>query len=150
MLKVIISALLVIAPMLSDAAIVKGNPNGNITLSEVFDYQCIHCHRQYSNIQKIIESNPNLKVRLMPVAILNQNSLIEATATIAATQYPDGFDRWNNYALSGPVLPNEQISIGLKHMGFDQKDFVKTMHSHAAEEQLAEGMNLLKDRKSVV
>ena len=128
----------------SQAAIVIGNPNGKVTLTEVFDYQCPHCHRMYPLIEELIDQHPNLKVRLLPVAILNQTSLVEAAAAIAATQLPGKFQALSNIMMSARITTENAVYAVLKQLGLNTQDFQKAMHSKRVKKQMIEGLNTLK------
>ena len=53
---------LVMTSMDCDAAVVVGNPRGEITLVEIFDYQCPHCRDMWPIINLLIKRNPDLRV----------------------------------------------------------------------------------------
>lgn len=41
---------------------VLGNPQGNITLTEFFDYNCPFCKKMVGTIQQLISTDPQLRV----------------------------------------------------------------------------------------
>ena len=57
---------------------VAGNPNGNVTLIEFFDYQCGHCKAMNKIIQSIVAKNKNLRVVLKELPIFGSNSQLAA------------------------------------------------------------------------
>lgn len=126
------------------AAIVAGNSKGNVTMIEVYDYQCPHCHTVFPTVQKLIDSNHDLKLRLMPVAILNQVSIYEAAASIAATNYSGKFDEFTNLVMSEPPLTKEGVDHTLREIGLTSPQFVASMHSKEVEQQMMEGLQFLK------
>ncbi len=44
--------------------IVAGNPNGDVTLVEFFDYNCGYCKRALADLQTVMKADPKLKVVL--------------------------------------------------------------------------------------
>ena len=44
------------------AAFVTGNPRGDVTLVEFFDYTCGFCRKSLPDIEKLINNDPNLRV----------------------------------------------------------------------------------------
>lgn len=70
------------------AAIILGNPTGNVTLTFIYDYQCIHCHRTFNELLKLLNQKPNFKIRLIPVVLLNEMSLEEAELALTALNTP--------------------------------------------------------------
>ena len=125
------------------AAIVIGNPKGKVTLQFIYDYQCPHCHQLYLTIQSILNREKDLNVKCYPVAVINQNSLIEATAAIAATQYPNKFQILTNTLMIHRPLSSKAIMKVLALMGLNTTNFLKSMHSQWVKSQLLEGLTIL-------
>lgn len=125
-----------------NAAVVEGNPNGDITLAFVYDYQCGYCHEMYPIVQELVQEFPDLKVRMMPVAVINKTSLYEAAAAIAATNSNQFWDFSSQVMAQGP-LTDDQVAGLLKQLGLNTDAFQKTMHSQAVEMQLAQGQALM-------
>lgn len=129
-------------------AIIQGNPSGHVTLIEVFDYQCAYCHLDYKNILKLIDKNPNLQIRLMPVAVENSLSIYEGAAAIASTQYPGKFQILNNIAMESTPLNKNQIDATLKTLNLTSTAFQNSMHSMQVESQFNQGLKFLTLEKS--
>jgi protein-disulfide isomerase len=51
-----------------------GNPNGDVTLVEFFDYNCGYCKRAKADIDELIKADKNLKVILKEFPILGPDS----------------------------------------------------------------------------
>ncbi len=126
----------------ANAAVVEGNPNGDITLAFVYDYQCGYCHEMYPIVQELVQKFPDLKVRMMPVAVINKTSLYEAAAAIAATNTNQFWDFSNQVMAQGPLTDDEVTGL-LKQLGLNTDAFQKTIHSQAVEVQLAQGQALM-------
>lgn len=129
---------------LTQAAIIAGNPQGTVTLVDIYDYQCRHCHREYAVIEQLIAQNPTLTVKFMPVAVLNNTSLLEAAAAIAATQVPGDFEQFNAWALQTEPMNDPEVSLVLKSLKLTSPAFFAAMHSRETQAQLLEGLQLLK------
>ncbi len=63
---------------------VAGNPDGDITVVEFFDYNCGYCKRGFSNILKLIESDPKVRLVLKELPILSKDSEEAAKIALAA------------------------------------------------------------------
>jgi protein-disulfide isomerase len=63
---------------------VRGNPNGDITLVEFFDYRCPYCRQVEPWLQTLIKNNPDLRVVEKQLAILGPASVNEARIALAA------------------------------------------------------------------
>ncbi len=61
-----------------------GNPKGDVTLVEFFDYNCGFCKRSLSDMLRLIEEDKNLRVVLKEFPVLGQPSVEAAQVSIAA------------------------------------------------------------------
>lgn len=148
MFRYVVALLSLAFVTIAKAAIVVGNPHGNVTLIEVFDYQCIHCQHEYNVMQQLEQNNPNLKVRLMPVAILNKNSIYEAAAAEVAAQNTNAFSQFDQAAMGGHPLNHEQVTNLLSQLHLDGPKYLREMHSPNIEKQLNEGLKFLQLEQS--
>lgn len=57
------------------ANIVLGNPEGDVTLVEMFDYNCGYCRQVVADVMSLVEEDPNLRVILKEFPILSQGSV---------------------------------------------------------------------------
>jgi protein-disulfide isomerase len=63
---------------------VAGNPNGDVTVIEFFDYNCGFCKRGLADLQKLIKEDSKLKVVLKDLPILSPASRDAAAVAVAA------------------------------------------------------------------
>ncbi|MFD1882675.1 DsbA family protein [Paracoccus pacificus] len=63
---------------------VLGNPNGNITLVEFFDYNCQYCRKMLGTVQKLISSDPQLRVVYREWPVFGEGSEFAAKASLAS------------------------------------------------------------------
>lgn len=63
-----------------------GNPKGDITLVEFFDYNCGFCKRALGDLQKIVSEDKNVRVIVKDFPVLGQGSVEAATVALAAKQ----------------------------------------------------------------
>ncbi len=63
---------------------VTGNPNGDITLVEFFDYNCSFCRRALSDLDRLLEEDPDLRVVLKEFPVLGPASIAAAKFSVAA------------------------------------------------------------------
>lgn len=63
---------------------VLGNPQGNITLTEFFDYNCPHCKKMVGTIQQIVSSDPQLRVTYREWPVFGPGSEFAARASLAS------------------------------------------------------------------
>lgn len=63
---------------------VAGNPDGDITIVEFFDYNCGPCRRGFSEIQKLVESDKTVRVVFAEFPILGDDSVHASRVALAA------------------------------------------------------------------
>lgn len=68
----------------SPHSFVAGNPNGDVTLIEFFDYNCGFCRRALDDILTLIDTDSNLKVIFKEFPILSEGSAFAARAAMAS------------------------------------------------------------------
>jgi len=66
--------------------VVIGNPKGDITIVEFFDYNCPYCKTAAKDIQTLIQADGNIKFIPREWPILNNNSVIAAKAALASIE----------------------------------------------------------------
>jgi protein-disulfide isomerase len=66
------------------AASVAGNPDGDITVVEFFDYNCGYCKRGLADVVKLVESDPKVRVVFKELPILSKGSEQAAHVALAA------------------------------------------------------------------
>jgi protein-disulfide isomerase len=63
---------------------IAGNPKGDITVVEFFDYNCGYCKRGFGDLAKLIETDRNVKVVFKELPILSKGSEEAAKVALAA------------------------------------------------------------------
>lgn len=103
-------AYLLLVGTASQAAVVIGNPRGEITLVEILDYQCPHCQAMMPVINQLVENNKNLRVILRVIPGINRLSDVEARAVLSSRmQGQDKLIMFHNLLLSHSVVTDNQI-----------------------------------------
>ena len=65
---------------------VAGNPNGDVTLVEFFDYRCPYCKAIEPSLDALIKEDGNLRVVYKEFPILGPTSVVASRVAIAARQ----------------------------------------------------------------
>jgi protein-disulfide isomerase len=65
---------------------ISGNPNGDVTLVEFFDYNCPYCHSMAPLITQAETADPKLRIVYKEFPILGPGSLFAARAALAANR----------------------------------------------------------------
>jgi protein-disulfide isomerase len=66
------------------AAPVAGNPDGDVTVVEFFDYRCGFCKTVLPTVQQLLREDPKVRVVYKELPILGPDSLLASRAALAA------------------------------------------------------------------
>lgn len=83
--------------------VVFGNPDGDVTLVEFFDYNCGYCRRAQADMAQLLADDPNLRVVMKEFPILGPGS-VEAAQISAAVQLlaPEKYREFHDALLGEP------------------------------------------------
>ncbi len=73
---------------------VAGNPQGDVTLVEFFDYNCGFCKRSLTDLQELIKQDPKLKIVLRDFPVLGADSVEASRVAIAVKNQIRGEKYW--------------------------------------------------------
>lgn len=74
----------------SSRATVLGNPKGDVTLVEFFDYNCGYCKSALNDLVKLVKDDPKLRVVIRDFPVLGPESVEAALVAVAARQQFSG------------------------------------------------------------
>ena len=76
---------------------VAGNPEGDVTVVEFFDYRCAYCKRVFPTVVALMESDPNLRLVYKEFPILGPDSTYASRFALAARKLdPDKYVALHN------------------------------------------------------
>lgn len=128
---------------------VVGNPNGNMTIVEFFDYQCIHCKKMQPVLDALIKKNKNLRVIYKEFPIFGKSSEIASRAALAAAMQGKYKEMHNALIDVEKRLDDEVVMQTAKSIGLNIEKLKKDMESDVINKaldenrQLAEKMHLM-------
>ncbi len=129
---------------------VVGNPNGDVTLVEFFDYNCGYCKQALASVSKLIDGDPKLRVVLKDFAILGPDSVDAAhVATAARMQLPsDKFWEFHKKLLATRGhIGKAQALAAAKEVGADMDRLEKDADGPEAQAALKEVATLAEKLK---
>jgi protein-disulfide isomerase len=120
---------------------VVGNPNGDVTLVEFFDYNCGFCKRGLGDLKQLVETDKNLRVVLKDLPILSEGSKDAAAVAYALKKQVSAETYWKfHLALMGQqgrIGKDEALAVA-KTVGADMKrldaDLAKPGFEEAVDE----------------
>lgn len=128
---------------------VAGNPKGNVTLVEFFDYQCGHCKQMKPVLDELIKADSNLRVLYMEFPIFGKTSELASRAALAAAMQGK-YDAMHQALLKiEKQLDDKMVMDAAKSAGLDLTQLKTDMDSKkvtdilAANRKMAEKLHLM-------
>lgn len=123
-----------------------GNPDGDVTLVEFFDYSCGYCKRALGDLMALIKDDPKLKIVLKEFPILGPGSVDAARVAIAVRmQDPQGakYLAFHQQLLSTAGPASREKALGAAEaQGLDMARLASDMASEEVNTTLAEDAKL--------
>jgi protein-disulfide isomerase len=126
--------------------VVLGNPQGNVTVVEFFDYNCAFCKRALPDMLTLLKTDSNLKFVLKEFPVLGPGSVEAAHVAVAAhMQDPTGkkYIEFHQKLLGGRGPADKARALAVaKEVGFDMTRLEKDMDSDEVKTTIDENMKL--------
>ena len=124
---------------------VVGNPSGDITLVEFFDYNCGYCKKALADVQTLMKSDPKLRVVLKDFPVLGPDSVEASRVALAVKNQLQG-QKLLDYHVKvmdsrGRVNAERAIAVA-REMGVDVARLQKDMEGAEVRNALQENMAL--------
>jgi protein-disulfide isomerase len=110
---------------------VAGNPVGDVTLVEFFDYHCAYCKRALNAVTAVLGEDPGLRIVYKEFPILGPDSVLAARAALASrNQDPSKYLEFHVALMStrGRLTQPRILEIA-RDAGFDAERLVADMAS---------------------
>jgi len=130
----------------SPPQVVVGNPKGDVTMVEFFDYNCGYCKRAMTDMLDMMKADPKLRVVLKEFPVLGQGSVEAAQVAVAVRmQDPTGkkYLDFHQKLLGGRGQADKARALAAaKEAGLDISRLEKDMASEEARVSLEESFKL--------
>ncbi|GJD94214.1 DsbA family protein [Methylobacterium iners] len=129
----------------SPHGVVVGNPTGDVTLVEFYDYNCGYCRKALTDIQALIKSDPKLRVVLKDFPVLGAESLEASKLSLAAKQQlkSEKLFEFHTKLLESKGRVNTEKALAVaKEMGLDVAKLQRDAQGPEVKAALAENMGL--------
>ena len=126
--------------------VVLGNPQGNVTMVEFFDYNCGFCRRALSDMLNLLKTDSNLKFVLKEFPVLGEGSVEAAHVAVAARMQDvtgKKYIEFHQKLLGGRGAADKARALAVaKEVGFDMTRIEKDMSSEEVKKTIDEDMKL--------
>lgn len=124
-------------PLLQGDLTVAGNPKGDVTLVEFFDYQCIHCKKMKPVVASLVEKNKNLRVVYKEFPIFGKTSEYASQAAIGAAKQGKYAAMQDALLKFEKPLDEAMVMDAAKSVGLNIDQLKKDMDSKEVKDELA-------------
>src|SRR5665213_746690 len=121
---------------------VAGNPQGDVTLVEFFDYRCPYCKQVEPSLEKIIGDDHGLRFVYKEFPVLGPESETAAHAALAARQQGK-YDAFHRAMMNTPGLFDEAVIYKVAaSVGLDVDRLKQDMKSPGVDKELKANLDL--------
>jgi protein-disulfide isomerase len=130
----------------SSHQVTLGNPHGDVTMVEFFDYNCGYCKRALGDMLQLLKTDPNLKVVLKEYPVLGPGSVEAAQVAVAARMQDKTGKKYLEFhqKLLGGHGPADKAHAlaAAKEVGFDVARIEKDLGSDEVRDTLKENLKV--------
>lgn len=121
---------------------VLGNPDGDVTVVEFFDYNCPYCRRVKPEMEALLAADPNVRVVYREWPILGEGSVFAARAALASRNQGK-YDEFH-WALMGLNGRAEETTVmrAAENIGLNIAQLRRDMNAPEIDEHIQKSMRL--------
>jgi len=137
------------AQLFAGSVTTMGNPKGNVTVVEFFDYQCMHCKKMKPVLADLLKKDKSLRVIYMEFPIFGKSSEVASRAALAAAMQGKYQAMHNALFDNEKHLDEDSVMKAAKAAGLDVNKLKQDMQSEKVTKmldtnrQLAEKLHLM-------
>ena len=126
----------------SPLAYTAGNPNGDVTVVEFFDYNCGYCRRALPDLVKLVDSDDKVRVVFKELPIFGEESETAAKAALAAGKQNKYFEMHQKLFSEPGKADKEKALRVAQELGLDVAQLEKDMQDPSVQKALDEAKEL--------
>lgn len=128
--------------------IVLGNPDGDVTLVEFFDYNCGFCKRALNDKLELLRSDPRLRIVLKDYPILGTDSLDASKVAVALQMQDGGAARYLEFhrRMLGERRSDRATALRIaQELGADMNQIERDLAGDEVRDRIEENMRLARN-----
>ena len=121
-----------------------GNPEGDVTVVEFFDYNCPYCGRALEDMNVLLDADPNLRFVLKEVPIIRPESVGAHRISLAVYKIaPERYGEFHNrlFAIEGVKTDKAALQVA-EELGLDRDKIIEAANADAVTQAFREGTEL--------
>lgn len=92
--------------------IVLGNPNGDVTIVEFYDYNCGYCKRSFEAVEKLLKQDKNIRFVMKDLPILGNDSVqAHLVAQVMREKYPNKYQEFHLKMMKLEAKASEESAL---------------------------------------
>lgn len=124
---------------------VLGNPKGDVTVVEFFDYTCGYCKMAEEHLRQLVAEDKNIRLVSKHLPILGPNSNVTAKASLASVAQGK-FPQFHEKLMKSKEQLNESNVLAIaKDVGLDTDKLKKDMESEKVQKIIKDNLELAKE-----
>lgn len=128
---------------------VAGDPDGDITIVEFFDYNCSYCKKGMSDVQKLVETDKRVRVVFKELPVLSKGSEEASKVALAARRQGKYWD-FHQAMFAHKGVANETSALAVaERLGLDMSRLKQDMVSDVIADEIRVSKQL-SDKLNVV
>ena len=119
---------------------VIGNPDGDVTVVEFFDYNCGYCKNALSDMEAMVKADPELRFVLKEIPVLGPQSVAASKVSLALRKVaPDKYAAFHQKLLGSRGMADEASALAVaSSLGVDPKALKPLIDSSEVGAELSE------------
>jgi protein-disulfide isomerase len=130
----------------SPRGVVIGNPQGDVTMVEFFDYNCGYCKRAMADMMDLLKADPKLKIILKEFPVLGPGSVEAAQVAVAVRMQDKSGKKYLDFhqkLLGGRGQADKAHALAAaKEAGLDMARIEKDMATDEVRQTLEESFKM--------
>jgi len=116
-----------------------GNPKGDVTLVEYFDYDCGYCRASLPMLAELVKDDPKLKIVFREYPVLTPESETAARWSIAAAE-AGKFEQYHHELYSLGPVSDATVATAAKQVGLDPAKLRTAAAQPAVEDEIQKNL----------
>lgn len=121
-----------------------GNPNGDVTLVEMSDYNCGFCRRSLVDVEKLINEDDNIRVVYKETPVLAESSLTAAQWSLAAAKQGKSRE-FHNALFAVGQTDDASINTAAQNAGLNIAEAQQQLQSGEIEAEIQQNLGIMRE-----